>query len=102
MFSDSNQARDWLNLQHARDLSDQEPQCYNYPDAFFPEKGGNFQFQELKWAKDTCAVCPIREACAEYGIKWERFGIWGGIGAAERRDIRREKNLPEPLEEEAA
>jgi hypothetical protein len=102
MFSDSNQARDWLKLQHARDQSPEEPQCYNYPDAFFPDKGGNFQLQELKWAKETCARCPIRDACAEYGVRWEKHGVWGGLTAVQRREERKRRRLPEPLEEEAA
>jgi hypothetical protein len=96
MFSDSNQARDWSKLQQARDLAEDDPQCYNYPDAFFPEKGGNFQLTELRWAKATCNNCPIRQACGEYGIKWEKFGVWGGLTNVERREIRRKRNLPEP------
>ena len=36
-----------------------------------------------------CAQCPVRELCAAWGNKNEEFGIWGGIGGAERRRLRR-------------
>jgi hypothetical protein len=102
MFSDSSQFRDWSKLQQARDQAEEDPQCYNYPEAFFPDKGGGFMANELKWAKDTCAVCPIQKLCGEYGVKWERHGVWGGLSSVERREIRRKLRLPEPSDEQAA
>ena len=101
MFSDSTQFRDWSKLQQARDNADEDPQCYNFPDAFFPEKGGSAQVVELTWAKQTCAACPLQAICGEYGVKWERHGVWGGLSAVERREIRRKRRLPEPIEDAA-
>jgi WhiB family redox-sensing transcriptional regulator len=51
------------------------------PEAFFPETGENG-----RPAKRVCAGCEVREAClAEALAHDERFGIWGGLTAAERR-----------------
>ena len=85
MFSDNQQNRDWLNLMDAADQAEHEPVCRNYPDAFFPNKGSNGLRAELIWAKQTCGECPIRALCAEYGMKWESHGIWGGLTAEDRR-----------------
>jgi hypothetical protein len=101
MFIDSNQRRDWSKLQQARDLVDQEPQCYNFPDAFFPEKGASGQVLELRWAKETCAACPLKIMCGEYGIRWEKHGVWGGLSSKQRVKIRQQRKLPEPIEDAA-
>lgn len=43
-------------------------------------------------AKATCAVCPVRVSCLEYGMG-EPFGIFGGLTAEERRRVM-EKRKP--------
>ncbi|MFC9361671.1 WhiB family transcriptional regulator [Rhodococcus sp. NPDC057014] len=51
------------------------------PEAFFPETGENG-----RPAKRVCAGCEVRDDClAEALAHDERFGIWGGLTAAERR-----------------
>lgn len=51
------------------------------PEAFFPETGENG-----RPAKRVCSRCEVRDAClAEALAQDERFGIWGGLTAAERR-----------------
>jgi len=59
------------------------------PEAFFPEKGQPPQWQ----VKYTCRRCEHQVECAEWGIRHERFGIWGGLSEAERRRIRKELNI---------
>lgn len=50
-------------------------------DLFFPEKGGS-----TKEAKSVCARCEVREECLNYAMaNDERFGIWGGMSAPDRR-----------------
>lgn len=58
-------------------------------DAWFPEKGDN-----IVAAQKICFKCPHRTECAEWGIKHESFGIWGGLSANDRRKIRRKRNIP--------
>lgn len=54
-------------------------------DLWFPEDGalGND-------AKRVCAQCPVRVECLEYALENnEKYGIWGGTGAHERKLILR-------------
>ena len=92
MFTSFQQKRDLL---HLFELADESPVsdilCTNYPEAFTPNMGEN-----PAMAKALCAECPIRSACAEYGIKYERTGIYGGLTGKERRNIRQQLKL-EPL-----
>jgi WhiB family transcriptional regulator, redox-sensing transcriptional regulator len=37
-------------------------------------------------AKAICARCPVIVACRDYAMRAnEAFGVWGGLGEAERR-----------------
>ena len=55
------------------------------PEAFFPEKGGS-----TREAKKICTGCEVKAECLEYALSNdERFGIWGGLSARERRRLRR-------------
>lgn len=54
------------------------------PDAFFPEVGVS-----AEPAKKVCAECTVREQCLAYALERdEKFGIWGGLSAAERRKLK--------------
>lgn len=55
------------------------------PDLFFPEKGGR-----TEEAKRICRKCPVRAECLEEVLNSgaDRYGIWGGHGERERRDMR--------------
>lgn len=95
MFTSFEQKRALLHLFDLADKSHvSDILCTNYPDAFSPVMGEN-----PAMAKALCAECPIKTACAEYGIKYERSGIYGGLTAVERRKIRSELKLqPLPAE----
>ena len=55
------------------------------PDLFFPERG-----ESVAEAKAVCATCAVRAECLSFALEHnERFGIWGGLSARERRTIRR-------------
>ena len=55
------------------------------PEAFFPEKGGS-----TREAKRVCMSCDVRPECLSYALaNDERFGIWGGLSARERRKLKR-------------
>ncbi|MHA4774731.1 WhiB family transcriptional regulator [Streptomyces sp. MSC1_001] len=57
------------------------------PDAFFPERGST-----PAAAKAVCMGCPVRTVCLEYALdRNERYGVWGGMDADERRNLRRRR-----------
>lgn len=50
----------------------------------------------LRVIRRICFDCPIQEACAEYGFKYERHGTFGGYTEQERALILGKKwNFPE-------
>jgi hypothetical protein len=52
------------------------------PEAFFPEKGGSNAD-----AKEMCARCEVIPECLRLAIEnGEKFGVWGGKSAWERRN----------------
>lgn len=54
------------------------------PDAFHPDEHGS-----VEPAKAVCAVCPVLAECRAYALKTgQRFGVWGGLSARERQQIR--------------
>jgi len=55
---------------------------------FFPEVG-NIPEE----ARSVCERCPVIDACREWGIRHEHFGVWGGLSEKERRRIRRERGV---------
>ncbi|GAB3219306.1 hypothetical protein GCM10027447_01860 [Glycomyces halotolerans] len=39
-------------------------------------------------AKRVCALCPVKDDCLDVALTYgEDYGIWGGLTAAERRDL---------------
>jgi hypothetical protein len=75
-----------------------EPRFYENPacalvggDFWFPERADDSVNTAM--AKTICGKCVHRTECAEWGIKNERFGIWGGLSENARTRIRNEKNI---------
>ena len=57
------------------------------PDLFFPERGAS-----TREAKEICRGCVVRLDCLEYAlVNGEKFGIWGGMSARERRRLTRQR-----------
>lgn len=57
------------------------------PEVFHPGED-----EDASEAKAICAACPVREACLEYAISTrEKFGVWGGLDARERRRLIRQR-----------
>lgn len=44
-------------------------------------------------AKKICKSCVHRTECAEWGIKHEVFGVWGGLTPQERAIIRKSRRM---------
>ena len=78
-----------------------EPRFYEEPacaeiggDLFFPERFEQaFGNIEINMAKKICLSCTHRTECAEWGIKKEIHGIWGGLLETDRRLIRRQRGI---------
>ena len=78
-----------------------EPRFYENPscaevggDFWFPEKAdGSMNTVEMVMAKSICRSCPHKAECAEWGIKKEVHGIWGGLVPKERFAIRAQRNI---------
>jgi hypothetical protein len=58
---------------------------------FFPDTAAPDYAALVAKAKAICAPCAVREACVEAGLG-EQHGIWGGLTARQRRDLRRQRN----------
>lgn len=57
------------------------------PEVFFPTPHGN-----PAPAKAICAGCPVRQECADYALARPSLdGVWGGLTARERGQIRSRK-----------
>ncbi len=46
------------------------------------------QPEDVAQAKSICAKCDVRAECIDTNLS-ERFGVWGGKTATERKDMRR-------------
>ncbi len=63
-------------------------------DHWFPEKEVDFQSQvNIKYAKSICYQCSHQIECAEWGIRNEYYGIWGGLTVRARQAVRRQRNI---------
>ncbi len=62
--------------------------CESHPEWHFPPLG-TYSPQYVEAAKNVCASCPFTDPCAEWAIRRERWGVWGGTTEDERQAIRR-------------
>jgi hypothetical protein len=69
---------------------DPNPPCLNDTATFYGTEDDGRQEAERdireSEAKALCYTCPYRWRCLEYAIiHGERYGVWGGMGEAERK-----------------
>ena len=64
-------------------------------DLFFPERENEGKLARLSIAsaKSICRSCQHITECAEWGIRKERHGIWGGLTDSERKKIRNQRRI---------
>lgn len=85
MFDNKYQEQDYVQLiDLMREQAGNAP-CEQWPDAFHPNVGEN---DVIRSAKSLCQTCPVIKQCAEYGVKWENEGIYGGLTGNERAKLR--------------
>jgi WhiB family redox-sensing transcriptional regulator len=78
--------RGWEAEAACRSGQEVDPALFFEPDEFHPEA---WKAQTQAAAKAVCARCPVREDCLDHALETgEQFGIWGGLTADERREIR--------------
>ena len=76
-----------------------EPREYESPlcaqsggDFWFPETGQGTT-AETVCARSICNQCSHKVECAEWGLRKERHGIWGGLTSYDRKIIRKELKI---------
>ena len=58
------------------------------PELFFPEGTAGPALEAANRAKRICATCPVQARCLNWALDHATaFGIWGGLGESERRDL---------------
>lgn len=93
-----NQIRSWQLLNKAIDDADEQIPCTSCPDLFFPDKGDG---ESANQAKSLCFSCPVQAQCAIYAIQYETAGVWGGLTAVERKQVRKARGMLEPVTAES-
>ena len=60
-----------------------DPSLFFGPNRFEPKRE---RLAREAAAKDVCTRCPVQVSCREHALTMgEVFGVWGGLGEAERR-----------------
>jgi hypothetical protein len=80
--SNGEQLKDWLQFQDEIFTAPTQTPCVSYPEAYFDDEPG---LRNL--ARAGCESCPVQLQCLRYALKWEPYGMWGGLSAAERKAI---------------
>lgn len=58
-------------------------------ESFYPEDSSSV----MRTASRVCQNCEIINECAEYAIKHEAHGVWGGMLPTHRREYRKKHNI---------
>lgn len=56
---------------------------------FYPVQEKFDQEGERYIRNRLCGGCPVKEACLEWALVHERYGIWGGVSSFRRRAMRK-------------
>lgn len=69
------------------------------PDLHFPVGTDGPALLQITEAKAVCFGCPVRALCLSWALTTgQDWGIWGGLTADERRDLKRwNRNVPAAL-----
>lgn len=68
-------------------------------DSFYPDKGDSaLPAKAICNGDDERPPCEVREACLSWALdRDERQGVWGGLSAREREQLRRRLGLPDRI-----
>ena len=101
MFKSDEQRQDLAALIDAMNNAPEIPGCTSAPDLWFPDYEGH-NSDEWKFINRICGQCPISVMCAEYAIKHDEVGIWGGLTTKQRRRVKRAAEYWEGVRSERA
>lgn len=63
----------------------EDPMMFFGPNRFEPKRE---RLEREQSAKTVCRTCPVIEACREHAVvHGELYGVWGGLGEADRRGL---------------
>ena len=77
---------------------DQAACLFTDTESFYPEGAGDALATNKVLVK-ICNGCPLVSECADYAIHNEQHGFWGGLSPSDRANIRKRRNIPEPVHE---
>lgn len=60
---------------------------------FFESSNVNLVAQAYNEARRLCGACQHLNECAEWGIHYEMYGLWGGLAPKEREEIRKRRKI---------
>jgi hypothetical protein len=68
-----------------------DPDWWFAPEGWWLDRTATTQ-ADVERAVALCGTCPMRLACRDHGLRFERHGVWGavrveGLNAAARRDL---------------
>jgi WhiB family transcriptional regulator, redox-sensing transcriptional regulator len=79
----------------------EDPRCKGIDtEIYYPPEAE--QPRELPLLRSICGNCIHKDECAEWGIKNERYGIWGGLTQNQRTRIRTSRGIVIPFGEFSA
>lgn len=67
--------------------------CAGLDTEFFYPQQDKFEPGEAELLKRICVECPVMDACLEWAIASERYGVWGATTPMERFAIRKRHNI---------
>lgn len=73
---------------------DDQPPCHGHHTLFWEDEHIPDPAQTQADAiKQLCDGCPFQADCADWGIRHERHGWWGGLSEVERKTIRARRGI---------
>lgn len=77
-----------INMLPGEDFGAGRPACSGVdPELFDPVSEADTG--RITAAREICAACPVQASCLQFALRTgEDHGIWGGLTAAERREVR--------------
>jgi hypothetical protein len=69
-----------------------EPCLSTDPEAFFP--ADNMVGEVAKILRRVCEPCELKAECAQWAIRHEAHGFWGGMTPSDRQRYRKKYGVP--------